>query len=569
MSHTVIAADLGTAGIQLARFEVGFRKSALLDTASLPGRVSGRPEERIPEQLERLARALAEDRYACEELVLGLPGDALAFRLLDLPFANPRQIESVLGYELESQILDPVDDLVVDFLVLGPAPGSGSGSGETRVLAAAAPKALVGQIVKLSQELALPLRSLGAAPLGYAALLLAELPEGEAPPAGTALVVDLGCEQTTLCALRDGRPRMARTVGRGGRQLTDAIAAAFRLSEEAAEQAKLESGFVAHAGTGPMSPSQAHMSNALRKALAPLLRELRQTLAAYRASYGEDVERLWLCGGGARLDGLREHLAEELALPVEPLPWTERPNWTEAAIPVEERDRLAGAVGLGLGAQAPTTQVNFRRGEFAYRSDFSFLRAKALHLGVAAGMVCLMAGVNVYASLRGLHKEHAQLAAQLQKETLALFGKERLDGAAISKELRAGPQGGRLPIPSASAFDLLEAISREVPPADKIHLDIEELNIKPKKTTIKGTTATAQQVDDLTDALKSKIDCFDEVQKGKLVKRTVTAPRPSRSADPDVDSDSGSGGSGDTAASKDTGPTELTQFTLTIKASCP
>lgn len=563
MAHSVIAADLGTTGIQLARFEVGFRKSALLDTASLPGAVVGRPEERITLQLERLARAFAEDRLSCEELVLGLPGDALAFRLLDLPFSNPRQIESVLGYELESQILDPVDELVVDFLVVGPTPGS---AGETRVLAAAAPKALVGQIVKQAQELALPLRSLGASPLGYAALLLADLPEGEAPPVGTALVVDLGGAQTTLCALRDGRPRLARTVGRGGRQLSEAVAAAFRLSEEAAEQAKRESGFVAHAGTGPMSPAQARMDATLRKALAPLLRELRQTLAAYRASYGEDVERLWLCGGGARLDGLAEHLAEELGLPVGPLPWAERPSWPEAAVPAEERDRLAAVVGLGLGAQAPTTQVNFRKGEFAYRSDFSFLRAKALHLGVAAGLVFAMAGVNVYASLRGLHKEHAQLAAQLEKETLSLFGKPRLDGAAISKELRAGPQGGQLPIPSASAFDLLEGISRAAPPADKIRLDIEELSIKPKKTTLKGTTATAQQVDDLTDVLKSKIDCFDEVQKGKLVKRTVTAPRPARSSDSDSDGDSSAG---DDTAAKDTGPTELTQFNLTIKASCP
>ena len=63
-----------------------------------------------------------------------------------------------------------------------------------------------------------------------------------------------------------------------------------------------------------------------------------------------------------------------------------------------------------------------------------------------------------------------------------------------------------------------------------------------------------------------RLACFDEVQKGKLVKRTVTAPRPARTSDPDSDGDSNTGN--DTAA-KDTGPTELTQFNLTIKASCP
>ena len=69
--------------------------------------------------------------------------------------------------------------------------------------------------------------------------------------------------------------------------------------------------------------------------------------------------------------------------------------------------------------------------------------------------------------------------------------------------------------PRRRAFDLLDQISRKVPPADKIKLDIAELDIRPKKTFIKGTVDTAAAVDEMATKLK-EIDCFDDVTKGAI-----------------------------------------------------
>jgi general secretion pathway protein L len=299
------------------------------------------------------------------------------------------------------------------------------------------------------------------------------------------------------------------------------------------------------------------METAVREALRPLLRELRQTLASYHASYGQSVERIYLTGGGARLVGVGEHLAEELALPVEPLPWPEREGAASGPTVDELRPELPVAVGLGLGTAGQAPQVNFRRGEFAYRSDYSFLRAKALRMGVALATVLCFAALNAYASLRGLRKEQELLAGRLKKVTTEVFGAERSDLGSIRDELKAGPKGlGQLPIPSSTAFDLLDDISRVVPPASKIRLDILELEIKPKKTFIKATVETAQQVDDLADVL-GKIDCFEEVQKGKVQPVTLPPPPP-----PPPDAPQGE-------HRDENRPTELKQFTLTIKGTCP
>jgi uncharacterized protein YunC (DUF1805 family) len=54
-----------------------------------------------------------------------------------------------------------------------------------------------------------------------------------------------------------------------------------------------------------------------------------------------------------------------------------------------------------------------------------------------------------------------------------------------------------------------------MPPSDQIKLDIAEIDIKPKKTFIKGTVDSATAVDEIADKLK-EIDCYEEVTKGAV-----------------------------------------------------
>lgn len=546
MAHRIIGVDLGASAIKLARYDAGFRKASLLDGALVPAAApasgaAGAPSpgalpfERVVAQLAALRQHLVHDKGMADELYVALPGEYLTFRVIDLPFSDPRRIESVLGYELESQIMTPLDELVIDHVVVG------ARGGETRVLVAAAPRELVRAVVDAATAEKLVLRQLGAAPLVYSAIWG---PASRAVP-GATLVIDVGHDATAACVLREGTPEFARTISRGGRHFTEAVARGYRLDTEAAERAKLDGGFIAHPGMQPQSPSQARMDTSLREAARPLVRELRQTLAAYRAAYGVGVERIWLTGGGARLAGLRELLLEELGVAAEP-----GPGAGEDAGKLGERaDLFTVALGMAQVGLGNPLRLNFRKGEFAYRSDYSFLRARAAYFGGAVLAILFFSIVNAAVALHGLRQENEHLVARLRKRTTDLFGAPRGDARAISEELKEGQKSGGPPIPTVTAFDVFDEISRRIPAGDKLKLDVLELDIKPKRTYIKATAETAQQVDDLADAL-GKIECFTEVQKGKL--RTVTAStRPA----PDGQTPSG--------------PTELKQFELTITTTCP
>src|SRR5262249_3309080 len=155
------------------------------------------------------------------------------------------------------------------------------------------------------------------------------------------------------------------------------LAKAYRLPEADAERAKHDNAFAPHSRLPPLDPAQARMAEVIKGALAPLIRELRQTVALARAESGDPLRQIFLCGGGAQLTGLPDHLAEQLEMTVSRVRL--EPDGEFSALEPDERAHAVMPLALGTalaGAQG-RREIDFRRGEFAYKAGFSFLRAKA------------------------------------------------------------------------------------------------------------------------------------------------------------------------------------------------
>jgi hypothetical protein len=180
-----------------------------------------------------------------------------------------------------------------------------------------------------------------------------------------------------------------------------------------------------------------------------------------------------------------------------------------------ESSPFALAMAVGLGASRGRKEIDLRRGPYVYRASFSVVRQKALHLGLLAASVLLAGGLDVFASLSNLGSERKGLDAQLKTATQELFGQPRADAKVVTQLLRKGLKEDLAPVPKATAFDLLDQISKRMPPADKIKLDVAELEIRAKKTFIKGTVDSATAVDEMAEKLK-EIDCYEDVTKGAI-----------------------------------------------------
>jgi general secretion pathway protein L len=523
-------------------------------------------------------------------------GSEVTLRLVEMPFADAKKVSQALPFELAGQLMTDLDDQIVDQSLARPMPtrssasaGGLGGEGEPSSLwlAACAPRPLVQERLAALAALGLDPRLCAATALAGAALFMqtarrpakgkakAETPElpAEAETELPVWVVDLGHRTTHVCAVAPHPSRsglvlvtFARTMARGGEQLTQALARALQVDFARAEDLKHMHGVAEDA--------EPQVSTVLREALRPLLRDLRQTLAAYVGRYGEPPRCIHLTGGTAQLSGLPDIISHELGIEVKPLlppngaPWLQsaqrdaraamslgasddaimRTHVIAGPMLVRRWPTCATAVGLALAGATPAPQLNFRKGDLGYRNDYAFVREKAPYLAAfAAALLCCVV-VWAWASLKVLEKESERLRLQLISETTTLFGEPRTNGRAVSAELASvltGDKGNGQSIPTISALDLVEEISRAAPKtnaAGPARLDVVDLSIRPKKAEIKATAGSAQYVDDLAAAL-GKIPCFKSVQKGKVL--TVRNMGP------------------------DNKPFDVKQFSLEITTTCP
>jgi general secretion pathway protein L len=529
MAHLICGIDLGAFSVKFAFLEVGFRATTLrgfLETAVPAG-----DAPLVERQAEAVREGFAQAREATP--YLAVPGDQLSVRVLQLPFTDPRKIDQVVGYELEGQIVHALEDVVFDHLIVGKAGQNGEGS---TVLAAAAKRDDIAALIAANEAQGTHPRALYAAPVVYRTLM--PVSSGEAadgsPEPPCEVILDLGHIRTNVCIVRNGETLNARTIMRGGTHLTQAIGKAFQADHERAEQAKRNDAILLAAGTPAPSPLAAKLDAVLREALVPLMRELRQTMASFRASGKIEVSALLITGGTGRLKGLLPFLEAELGLPARFLavrPAMSAAGKSRATIEAEraegadgidsvplasdesESHALAGAIALA--ASRGSKEIDFRRGPFVYRASFSVLRQRAWHVAGLAAAILLAGGIDIGAKLSNLGAERKQLDRQLKVATQELFGQPRDDAREVTQLLKKGFREDLAPLPKATAYDLLDQISRRAPAAERVKLDVAELDIRPKKTFIKGTVDSAAVVDEMATKLK-EIDCFEEITKGSI-----------------------------------------------------
>jgi general secretion pathway protein L len=519
MAHTICGIDLGAFSIKLVLLEVGFRQThlrGLLETAV--------PSGDAP-LFERQADAIKEafSKISAEATpYLALPGDMLSMRLLELPFSDPRKVDQVVGYELEGQIVHPLDEVVFDHTVVK------VGEHGSTVLACAAKRDEIAQYLATLEAHGTEPRALYAAPVVYRSLSSATpgraLAAGDEAEINCQVILDLGHMRTNLCIVRDGQAITARTIKRGGFHLTTAIAQGFDSKYERAEMAKRTDGRIASPERPAKTPLEIKLDRVLRDAMVPLVREIRQTIASFRGTSKETIDAILITGGTGRLKGLPQFLEAELGVAVrflavrssaEMMPVAKVDDDDSPVVEADESSSYALGTAIALAASRGGKEIDLRRGPFLYRASFSVLRQKALHLTVLVVGMLIAISLDVGAALTNLGSERKDLDQQLKTATQELLGQPNDDAKAVTLLVSKGFKEELAPLPKATAFDLLDQISRKVPDDEKIKLDIMELDIRPKKTFLKGTVDSAAAVDEIGAKLK-EIECYEDVSKGAI-----------------------------------------------------
>lgn len=255
---------------------------------------------------ESLLRALKRLNTRTRDVALALPSAAVITKKITLPGGlSEEDYELQVETEASQYIPFAIDEVNLDFMVLGPAPGD---ENEVEVLLTASRKEKVEDRVAVA-ELA-GLRPIVVDSEPYAARLALDHVSSFLPNHGQGQVIaifDVGHLVTSLTIVLNGQTIFERDQAFGGNQLTQDIVRLYGLMPEEAEMKKRSGELPDNYGTDVLQPFVEQGSIDIARAL-----QFFFTSTPYTR-----VDRVFVAGGSGVLPGLIEAIAERTQVPTE------------------------------------------------------------------------------------------------------------------------------------------------------------------------------------------------------------------------------------------------------------
>ena len=255
--------------------------------------------EKFDEVVAVVRKLLDKSGTKTRQVVMAMPQSAVITKRINLP-AGLRDEELELQVESEANQYIPfsLDEVSLDFCVIGPSPTSG---GDIEVLIAASRKERVQDRQGLAEAAGLKPVVLDIE--SHASLLAISRVVDTLPNEGRDVLValfEIGADTTSLKVLREGEMLYDRDQAFGGSQLTTLISRQYGFSFEEAEQKKLASDL-----------SEDYESTILTGFVDSLSQEIGRALQYFFTSTPHHkVHYVMLAGGTATLPGLKDRVTE-------------------------------------------------------------------------------------------------------------------------------------------------------------------------------------------------------------------------------------------------------------------
>lgn len=449
--------DIGATHVRVVLLATAYRRLKVEQTREVNIEAAGSVEAAIRAAVDGFSQT-------ADGVAVAVPGEGGFSHRIALPPAASKQLQEVLGFELEAQVPVDIDDLVWGYRVLRRE----SSTAPLVVLTGAARVSRVRALIDQVKG------ALGREPerVGFGPMVLANLvavtPELKGP--SVHALVDLGSRRTEVVLIAHGEPVFARTLSRGVSDLPDG---------------------------------------------APrLAAELRQTFLAWDALPGPEIKGAYLLGGGAAAQGASAYFEHQLGVPVRVLPKI----GIEGLSPEQsEVPRFAKAIALALGVAGREHDIDLRRGPLAFQRGYGFLKEKAPLLAGLVGAVLVSFVFSACAELSALEKEQAWLAARLEVATKAAFDKAVSDATEAGELIaQAKSLSEADPMPRMDAFDTLVELSKAIPASVK-H-DIEEFDMQRGHVKIQGIVDSTGDASTVLEKL-SEHRCVNNAKIAKITQQ--------------------------------------------------
>jgi type IV pilus assembly protein PilM len=310
--RTVIGLDIGTSSVRAAELAlrasgpelVHFGQIALPEGALRDGEVVD--QAAVTEAIRELWRG---GKFSHRKVTVGVANPRVVVRQVEVPYLRHDELRKALPLLVGDQVPIDASEAVLDFAPLEEIRSSDGSRSLSGLLVAGVEEMIVRTV---DAVIAAGLNPTVVDLNSFAVLRAVAASPGLGLTTHPEAVVDIGADLTNIVVHENGIPRFVRILLIGGRATTQLLMDELGLTRIEAEQAKREVGLAEDAG------ASAAAARIMARAANELIEEIRGSLDYYSAtSPSGQVTRVILSGGGARLRGLAERLADRLRVPVE------------------------------------------------------------------------------------------------------------------------------------------------------------------------------------------------------------------------------------------------------------
>lgn len=238
------------------------------------------------------------------DAVLGVSGhSSVIIKRITLPMMTEEELATSIRYEAEQYIPFDINDVNIDFQILGPKQDE---EGQMDVVLVAVKKNVVNSLVEIAEQAGLDTVIVDVDSFALGNMYEVNYNMADRP---IAALVNVGAANTNINIIQEGLPVFTRDSAMGSNYHTEALVRELGVSREDAELLKAGR---AVEGVDPISAN-----TVIAAASEEIYGEISRSFEYFRSSVGfEEISGIILSGGAAIIKGFRETMAERLGIGV-------------------------------------------------------------------------------------------------------------------------------------------------------------------------------------------------------------------------------------------------------------
>ncbi len=307
-----LGVDIGTSSIKIVelekktgRFElINYGVFEIKESRSLPRdadvwqSVLKLPDQEISLGIQELVKKTG---FHSTDVVTAIPSFSTFATVIDMPYVSNDDLARSLPFEAKKYIPIPLDEVVLDWSIVGISDGQAVLKGATpstvEVFLAAVPKDETARYQNIIKNSNLKLQAIE---LENSALIRALLGNDLSP----TVIVNIGGRSTSIIIANKGYERVSHNYEIGGFEITKAISQSLSVSLEKAEELKRKFGL------------KKGDDNIINESMVSLVNmmvfETQKTIANYEETKKEKILNVVLIGGLTNMPGFAEYFQEKL-----------------------------------------------------------------------------------------------------------------------------------------------------------------------------------------------------------------------------------------------------------------